>query len=596
MCDYKNISFFTIIILLLVCTNSFSQNRVVADSLGKLLKQENLSKEERSRILSLRSYHQQDIDSSLISAKLALSIAKEIKKPLLVARAWEEISEIERRLGNNTASLRASLVALRIFDSLDLKERKAASYAQLAANAISDEDYDSAINYLKEANSIYSVSDENGNQILTILNLGEAFRLAGKLDSATIYFEETLKRNKFLKHDIVQSYSLGNLGMVQSAQGKFIEAKDNLSSAIDILKPIEDPYSTSIYLAELGEIHIKESDTIIGEKKLLKAHKLAIDAGLKEQIRDFSRKLSDFYKEQKRHSEALEYLELNQIYQDSLVNKASIKKIEQLKAGYEIDKRETEINLLNTINANQKNKLILLGIGILLFSLLAYLLFRSNRALKNINSRVSSQNGIIEKQNQEKALLLKELNHRVKNNLQMISSLLNLQSRELSGHPAQEAIETGKNRVEALSLVHRKLYQEGSETKVFLKDYLEELVLGLFYGYDVSFTPELDIDNSNISIDKAIPIALIVNELVVNSLKYAYEGIDAPNFTLALKKVNNTLEMDIRDNGVGFTAEEEDKANSFGIKLITSLVEQLDGSIERLVSEGTHWKMKLKSA
>jgi two-component sensor histidine kinase len=320
---------------------------------------------------------------------------------------------------------------------------------------------------------------------------------------------------------------------------------------------------------------------------------MAHQAGLKEQISDFSRKLTDFYKERKYFDKALNYLEVNRIYQDSLVNKASIQEIEQIKARYQIDKRETEIELLNTKTANQKNQMIWLAIGILIFSLLAYMLFRSNKATKKVNKRVSSQNVIIERREQEKALLLKELNHRVKNNLQMISSLLNLQSRELSDHPAQEALLTGKNRVEALSLVHRKLYQEGTETKVVLKDYIEELVLGLFYGYNASFKPELDIDNSSISIDKAIPLALIVNEMVVNSLKYAYKDIESPNFKMTLREENNQLELHISDNGIGFTEQEGGKANSFGLKLIKSLIEQLDGSIKRVKSEGTQWKITI---
>lgn len=593
-CHKKN-SFFILFILLSVYTNSFSQNRVVSDSLGKLLKQENLSKEEKSRILSLRSYHLQDIDSSLISAKLALSIAKEINKPLLVARALEEISEIERRLGNNAVALRSSLDALRIFDSLGLKESTAASYGQLASNAISDKDYNTAITYLNKAKDIYNISDKNGNQILTMLNLGETYRLAGKLDSATIYFKETLKRNETIKHDIVQSYSLGNLGMVQSAQGKLVEARENLSRAIDILKPIEDSYSTSIYISELGDIYLKEQNWILGESKLLEAYTIAKDANLKEQIRDFSRKLTDFYKARQVFVKAVNYLEINRLYQDSLVNKASIKEIEQIKTRYEIDKRETEIALLNTINSNQKTQVFMLFGGVLVFSILAYLLFRSNKAIKKVNKQVSSQNIIIEKREQEKALLLKELNHRVKNNLQMISSLLNLQSRELSGHPAQEALLTGKNRVEALSLVHQKLYQEGIETKVFLKDYIEELVLGLFYAYNISFEPELEIDDSRVSIDKAIPIALIVNEMVVNSLKYAYIGIAFPKFRLTLKKVNDTLEINISDNGKGFTEKEGVKQNSFGLKLIKSLISQLDGSIKRLGIKGTHWQIMIKN-
>lgn len=593
--SFKILLIFLVLFFILNNENCFSQNSFILDSLGKVLKKKSISKTEKSQILILRAYYFNDVDSSLISSKLALAIAREINNPILQAEALEEISHIERRLGNNSKSIEASLNALKIFDSLGLKERTAASYVQLGSNSISDEDYTSAIKYLKNAEDIYNISDEKGNLILTQLNLGEAYRLANKLDSAAYYFNETLLKNKSKNNAIVQGYSLGNLGMVLHAQKQYDIAEQHLKEAIAILEPLGDDYSTSVYLAELGQIYAKTSKNNLAESKLLEAYNIAHKAGLKEQIRDFSRNLTDFYKTQNQYDKALQYLEVNRIYQDSLVNKASIQKIEQLKANYEIGKRESEISLLNTITNNQRNQMILLAFGVLCISVLALLLFRSNRAIKKVNLHIAEQNTVIEKREQEKALLLKELNHRVKNNLQMISSLLSLQSHQLTGHPAQEALIAGKNRVEALSLVHRKLYQEGAETKIALKEYIEELILGLFHGYNVDFKPKLNIDNSSISIDKAIPLALIINEIVINSLKYAYKNIEAPSLDVQLTKVENHLELDISDNGIGFKEDQVVKKNSFGLKLIQSLIHQLDGSIERFNTKGTHWKIKINT-
>lgn len=591
----KNIYYVCIIIAMLQYTYSFSQNRDITDSLGELLKKKDITKAEKSRILNLRAYYFNNVDSALISVKHALTLAKEVKDPILEAEALEELGHVEYRLGNNTSSLEASLNALKIYDSLELKEQIAAIYVQLGSNSISNEDYVSAIKYLKSAHRIQSDLKEDSKLILTKLNLGEIYRLAGKLDSATLYLQETLNRNKNLNSSTVQGYSLGNLGMVLHAQKQFDTAEQHLKEAIAILEPLGDDYSTSVYLAELGQIYAKTSKNNLAESNLIEAYEMAQKAGLKEQVRDFSKNLTDFYKTQNQYDKALKYLEINKIYQDSLVNKASIQKIEQLKANYEIGKRESEISLLNTITTNQRNQMILLAFGVLCISVLALLLFRSNRAIKKVNLHIAEQNTVIEKREQEKALLLKELNHRVKNNLQMISSLLSLQSHQLTGHPAQEALIAGKNRVEALSLVHRKLYQEGAETKIALKEYIEELILGLFHGYNVDFKPKLNIDNSSISIDKAIPLALIINEIVINSLKYAYKNMEAPSLYVQLNKVENHLELDISDNGVGFKEDQVVKKNSFGLKLIQSLIHQLDGSIERFNTKGTHWKIKINT-
>ena len=585
-----------VISVLLVFRISFSQNQKIADSLSMVLKTKDLTKEEKAKHLSLLAYHHPNIDTALFLAKQSLQLAQEIKAPVLQAEALEEISHKERKLGNNSKSLQASLKALQIYESLGLRERQAASYNQLAGNYISDENYDQGIVYLKKARRIYRDSDELGNQVFTILNLGEAYRLAGHLDSAATYFKESLQRNELLKNDVVQSYSQGNLGMVYSAQNKLVAARENLNEAIAILRDLGDPYSTSVYLAELGEIYKKEGEWEVAEDKLLEALNMAKQAGLKEQIRDFSATLTRFYETQQRYPEALEYQKLYQVYQDSLVNKSNIQKIEQLKAGYEIDKRETEIGLLNTINTKQKNWVITLAIGVSLLLFFAYLLYKANKKMKTANHTLSLQKEIITKREQEKALLLKELNHRVKNNLQMISSLLSLQSRELTGHPAKEAIIAGKDRVEALSLVHRKLYQEGLETRIMIKEYIEELVLGLFHGYGAQFKPDFEIDDTSITVDMAVPLALIINEMVVNALKYAYMEVKDPTLNIKVRRINNYLAVEVIDNGIGFPATEGKKNNSFGIKLISSLVGQMEGILEKLDARGTHWKMNVKVA
>ncbi|KAA1247924.1 tetratricopeptide repeat protein [Aquimarina sp. RZ0] len=581
--------------LFLIFNTSFSQTTKIVDSLITVLKVKTLSKKERSKSLSLLAFNHQDLDTALFLAKQSLKIAAEIKDPLLQGNALEEISHVERRLGNNSKSFEASLKALKIYESLKLIEHQSASYAQLASNYISDKEYKMAILYLKKSLDIYSNSDNLKNYAITTLNLGEAYRLAGHLDSATTCFRQTIKYNDQIKNELISGYSLGNLGMVYAAQNEFGIAKKSLDTAILTLGKLGDLYSTSIYLAELGEIYSKQKKPELAEKKYLEAMKMAKEAGLKEQIRDFSAILRSFYEERQAYEKALLYQKMFQTYQDSLVNKENIQKIEQLKSGYEIDKRESKIALLNTINTNQKFAVVSLIIGVIILLLFAYLLYRINKKIKRTNIILSDQKEIITKREQEKALLLRELNHRVKNNLQMISSLLNLQSHELTGHPAKDAIVSGKYRVEALSLVHRKLYQEGVDTKIMMKEYLEELVLGLFHGYDAKFNPHFDIINIGIHVDVAIPLALIINELVTNSLKYAYKKTKHPTLQIiVLKEVEDYLHIQIIDNGIGFDIKKSGENNSFGIKLITSLVEQLEGVIIQKNSKGTHWDINLK--
>lgn len=579
---------FILLYFYFVCA-AFGQSQQKVDSLISVLETKSATEKEKARLLSAIAYNHPIPSQSLIYAKKSLEIAKVLNDAELQAEAWEEIGHVERLLGNNPKSFEAAIKALNIYERLNLKERQAASYVQLGANYVNDEDYTSAILNLSKACDIYKAKDKTTNYAITLVNLGEAYRLYGVLDSAEVQFKKALQINGMLNNDMIFAYASGNLGMVYKANGKYLQAKQQLQTSAELLTLLGDPYSSSVFLAELGNVYVKENQFEIAETKFIEALKLAKGNGLKEQIRNVSEMLAVFYEQRRDFEKALKYKKQFQIYQDSLINKANIQKIEQLKAGYEIGLRETEISKLNTISANRKKITIGLLIGIVFLGLFLYLLSRANKNLK-------VQKAIITEREKEKALLLNELNHRVKNNLQMVSSLLNLQSHELSGQSAKEALQSGQYRVEALSLVHKKLYQDGLKTKVQLNDYVEELVLGLLYSYGLDFEPELNIEDLSVSVDVAIPISLIINELVTNAIKYAFKDNEQPHLKINMSLKEAYLIIDVIDNGEGFSEDAYRKSNSFGIKLVTSLVEQLQGKITLLNTMGTHWKLDLKWA
>lgn len=574
---------------------SFSQISSEVDSLVKILETQNITGKERSKLLMKIAFNHPDRFTALSKANEAVRIGRDINDPILIAEAWEIISLIQYELGNNTKSFKAALTALQLYEDYGDTERQAASYSQLANNFLDENNYTQAILYLKKAKYIYDKSDVHGNQIGVVLNLGEAYRLNGYLDSAKICFNKTLEWNKFRKNKIIQGFSLGNLGMIYAEQNQLVKAKKKLNEALIILESLDDSYATSIYLMSLGQVYLKENNKEKAEKTTLKALRIAQQAGLKKQVRDGSAQLTSFYQINKDYAKALRYQQLYQVYQDSLVNKENVREIEQIKAGHEIEKKETKIRTLNAVNSKQKQIVFLLSLGIVSIFFFGFLLYRANRKVKKSNTLLSHQKVIIGKREKEKAMLLKELNHRVKNNLQMISSLLNIQSYELTGHPAQEAIVDGKYRVEALALVHQKLYQDGADTRISLKTYIEELVLGLFHGYNAGFSPDFDIADISVHIDKVMPLALIINELITNSLKYAFKNGMHPSLKIIVRQqVENQLQLEIIDNGIGFVSDLTEKKSTFGIKLTRSLIEQLEGTLEKIHRNGTHWKMNIK--
>ncbi len=566
------------------------------DSLLNELKSSKISKEKRTILYADIAYYHTNPDTALLFAKKSLKIAKEINVDSLEAAALEEISHIHRILGNNELSFSAALDAIKIYQSLKMKERSAASYNQLACNHMLDNEYQKAIFYLKKAVQIYKKKDRLGKILFTTLNLGEAYRLAGNLDSAKVCFKSVIIKSEKNNNLITKSYSQGNLGMLYNTQDSLSLAKSYLQHAITILTKLEDAYASSVFIAELGDVIQKKGNPKVAEAKFLKAYKIAQDAGLKDQIRNFSQKLTMFYETQGKYSKALYYQKQFQIYQDSIVNKENIQQIERLKASYEIDKRESKISILNATNSNQRNLVIILSITVITVLIFLYLLHQGNKKIQIANTHLSKQKKIISQREQEKALLLQELNHRVKNNLQIIASLLNLQSNELTDYPAQTALLASKNRVEALSLVHRKLYQEGADTRINLKEYIKELVLGLLHGYNATFSPTFKMADIFVAIDNAIPLALIINELVINAIKHAYTDTNNNKLVIKVNELNSTLKIEVIDNGKSFTPKQKEKKNSFGLKLIYSLVNQIEGNIYKAnTSNGTHWVIELKN-
>jgi two-component sensor histidine kinase/CheY-like chemotaxis protein len=199
----------------------------------------------------------------------------------------------------------------------------------------------------------------------------------------------------------------------------------------------------------------------------------------------------------------------------------------------------------------------------------------------------------------EKDILLKEVHHRVKNNIQIISSLLNLQSRYIKDREAQEIIRDSRNRIESMALIHEKLYRSKDLEKIDMESYISELTSYLFNSYSKNrgqIDCKIHIGAVELGIDTAIPLSLMINELVVNSLKHAFPDAGAGEIVIELQRIDNRkLKLIFADNGGGFPPTINfPHAQSLGLQLIQSLAEQLIGNIElKTNSQGTTFNIIL---
>ncbi len=184
---------------------------------------------------------------------------------------------------------------------------------------------------------------------------------------------------------------------------------------------------------------------------------------------------------------------------------------------------------------------------------------------------------------EEKEVLLKEIHHRVKNNLQVISSILNLQSMYVKDKNTLEILDESRNRIRSMAIIHEHLYQTKNFSSILFTDYIRNIVSNLIASYNIDdkkidFIDELEIVQLNI--DQAIPCGLILNELVSNSLKYAFPAKKGGTILVALKEIGNSIELRIEDNGRGFPENFNIfKTNTLGLQLVSTLVEQLEGQI-----------------
>jgi len=197
----------------------------------------------------------------------------------------------------------------------------------------------------------------------------------------------------------------------------------------------------------------------------------------------------------------------------------------------------------------------------------------------------------IKKALKEKEMLLKEIHHRVKNNLMIISSLLNLQSSYIKDEGARNVFKESQNRAKSMAMIHERLYQSTDLKNIDFGDYIRCLVTDLYHT--MVSNPEqvrldINVEDVKIDINTLVPLGLIVNELVTNSMKYAFPGDASGYVQVELNRKNEKIVLKVSDNGIGFPEDLDYKnTSSLGLQLVNSLTSQIDGEIELNTSQGT---------
>lgn len=232
------------------------------------------------------------------------------------------------------------------------------------------------------------------------------------------------------------------------------------------------------------------------------------------------------------------------------------------------------------------------AVVILVISYFSRTVHKKETELLNLNTKLVKQNNKVINQHENLQVLMKEIHHRVKNNLQMVNSLLRLQASSIKDKNVAELFKDSRQRILSMAKLHEKMYSSDDLQHIDIYEHFKSLINGLLSSYatDKQITLDLKIKDANLEIDTLIPLGLMINEIVTNSLKYAFINQKKGIIKLHLQLINkNEYEMIIGDNGVGVNIQAA--PNGLGSKLIKTFTKQLNGSIEQLNTDGTIFKV-----
>jgi two-component sensor histidine kinase len=281
-----------------------------------------------------------------------------------------------------------------------------------------------------------------------------------------------------------------------------------------------------------------------------------------------------------------------------MLNKEKDDRITELLTEYEVAKKDQEISLLEskdqinalTIQRSNRQRIIYgLVASMLLISAIALVVLL--RLKSRTTRKLEEKNAIISQALREKDVLLREIHHRVKNNLQMISALLYLHGKSLTDSSAQEALRESQNRVQSMAMIHQNLYQDENLLHVGVKGYLDKLLSHLADSYSIkskgiAIRPSVDV--RQLDVDTVVPLALIINELISNSLKYAFRDGRKGKVNILIAERDQKIVVEVSDDGMGLPEDFKAPTGSgFGYKLINILAERLNASVHTTSGNGT---------
>ena len=469
-----------------------------------------------------------------------------------IALAYSDMSNLSWKQNKFDKGLEYGLKSLAIFEERRINDLDYDFTLFLVGNNyLSKQDYDEALKYFQHSISIgerYGFYNNLCDVYISLVGLYGSINEFSKAEEAGL---NALKYAKLLDNNFMMMRSWLSIGKLQHFQGKYISSIESLKKCIEVAtKDFGDAY----YLIQAYET------------------------------------LGKSYAGNHNYKDAYQAFEEYDKLKNLFFTNESDQHISLLQTEFEVAEKETVIQAQETRLKKQKTRenLITIITGLLLLLLsLGYITLRNNR----------KKNRLLEKQNMEKEFLLKEIHHRVKNNLGIVSSLLSLQSAFINDPDVKNIMEESQNRVYSMSMIHQKLYQGKNIGAIEMKDYFINLGNHIVDSFGAKIRTNIlyEMESIELDVDTAIPLGLIVNELLTNALKYAFPIGKKGEIKISLMSIsNNKLRLEVSDNGIGKNPDVSIRGTGFGTQLIQLLVQQLEGKEISTDLKGTSFCFEFK--
>ena len=501
--------------------------------------------------------------------------------------------------------------AVAIFEEIDLPLEVASAYSTLNYLYRESKAYDQALIYGEKSLALFEEHGEEDTDLIEPL-LGLIFTYP-EVDQAGLGLEKAEQVVAIVGEtfDWADNVNMANVrswrGKAHVNVGNYEEALADFIYGWEIIQTIvPEPSDADGWRGDIGNVLRRQGNyaQAIPHIKANLQHLRERNIENWELVEDNQFWLAECYRETGPIDSAYHFLAEAQKSREKRLTEELAAVQNELRIKYDSDQKEATISSQQaTILQQRRSQLLVLGIVALLVALLAVILYNArrnrqkNRRLEALNKELTHTNHQLDQRNAQNEVLVKEIHHRVKNNLEIISSLLELQSRQTQDESAQLAMLESQARVKSMGLLHQNLFQNQEQVSIEMREYFQKLSDNLLQTFNVREQVDVavDMDPIELDMDTAIPIGLMVNELLTNALKYAFPDRRNGRIEVRLRQEDpEHLQLSIADNGVGKQPNNAPQGSGFGSQLIQLLTQQLQGVMQESIGNGTSVTFRLK--